>query len=82
MDMGITLFRRGSPADTHEDLGADDLRRLLEIERGQRLLLENAYEATVVALARTLESKDSETGALRAFIGLGTQINATSRSAT
>ena len=61
--MGITLFRRNSSADTHEDLGAEDLRRLLEIERGQRLLLENAYEATVVALARALESKDSGTGA-------------------
>jgi ribonuclease P protein subunit RPR2 len=61
--MGITLFRRNSSAQTHEDLGAEDLRRLLEIERGQRLLLENAYEATVVALARALESKDSGTGA-------------------
>jgi len=61
--MGITLFCRNSSPDTHEDLGADDLRRLLEIERGQRLLLENAYEATVVALARALESKDSGTGA-------------------
>ena len=61
--MGITLFRRNSSAHTHEGLGAEDLRRLLEIERGQRLLLENAYEATVVALARALESKDSGTGA-------------------
>jgi hypothetical protein len=49
--------------DTHEDLGTEDLRRLLEIERGQRLLLENAYEATVVALARALESKDRGTRA-------------------
>jgi HD-GYP domain-containing protein (c-di-GMP phosphodiesterase class II) len=61
--MGITLFRRGEPADTHGELGADDLRRLLEIERGQRLLLEKAYEDAVVALARALESKDSGTGA-------------------
>ena len=61
--MGLTLFRRNSPADTHDELGVDDLRRLLEIERGQRILLENAYEATVVALARALESKDSGTGA-------------------
>jgi len=61
--MGLTLFRRNSRADTHDELGVDDLRRLLEIERGQRILLENAYEATVVALARALESKDSGTGA-------------------
>jgi HD-GYP domain-containing protein (c-di-GMP phosphodiesterase class II) len=61
--VGITLFRRGSPTDTHSELGAEDLRRLLEIERGQRLLLENAYEDAVVALARALESKDSGTGA-------------------
>jgi hypothetical protein len=49
--------------DPQLDLCADDLRRLVEIERGQRLLLENAYEDTVVALARALESKDSRTGA-------------------
>jgi hypothetical protein len=58
--MGITLFRRSSPGepprDGHEELSADNLRRLLEIERGQRLLLQNAYEDTVVALARALES--------------------------
>src|SRR5436309_1394306 len=67
MVMGITLFRRSSPTgeatDGHLDLCADDLRRLVEIERGQRLLLQNAYEDTVVALARALESKDSGTGA-------------------
>ena len=54
--MSLTIFRRGSPAgqaaDARLDLGADDLRRLVEIERGQRLLLQNAYEDTVVALAR------------------------------
>jgi len=65
--MGITLFRRGAPMDepTDEqlDLCPDDLRRLVEIERGQRLLLQSAYEETVVALARALESKDSGTGA-------------------
>jgi cyclic di-GMP phosphodiesterase len=61
--MGITFFRRSDPTDAGAELGADDLRRLLEIERGQRLLLENAYEDTVVALARALESKDSGTGA-------------------
>jgi HD-GYP domain-containing protein (c-di-GMP phosphodiesterase class II) len=65
--MGITLFRRSSPTDEATDgqseLSPDDLRRLVEIERGQRLLLQNAYEETVVALARALESKDSGTGA-------------------
>jgi HD-GYP domain-containing protein (c-di-GMP phosphodiesterase class II) len=65
--MGLTIFRRGSPVgegtDTQSDLAAADLRRLVEIERGQRLLLQNAYEDTVVALARALESKDSGTGA-------------------
>jgi HD-GYP domain-containing protein (c-di-GMP phosphodiesterase class II) len=65
--MGITLFRRSSPSaeaiDEQSELCADDLRRLVEIERGQRLLLQNAYEDTVVALARALESKDSGTGA-------------------
>jgi HD-GYP domain-containing protein (c-di-GMP phosphodiesterase class II) len=64
--MGITRFRRNPPTEVPDrqlDLGADDLRRLVEIERGQRLLLQNAYEDTVVALARALESKDSGTGA-------------------
>ena len=67
MGMGITLFRRTPPTDEAPDgqveLSPDDLRRLVEIERGQRLLLQNAYEETVVALARALESKDSGTGA-------------------
>jgi response regulator RpfG family c-di-GMP phosphodiesterase len=44
-------------------LYARDLRRLLEIERGQRVLLENAYRETVVALASALESKDLGTSA-------------------
>lgn len=65
--MGVTLFRRGSQTDAEAErqaeLSAEDLRVLLEIERGQRLLLEGAYESTVVALARALESKDSGTGA-------------------
>ncbi len=65
--MGITLFRRSAPTDEATDrqleLSPDDLRRLVEIERGQRLLLQSAYEETVVALARALESKDSGTGA-------------------
>jgi response regulator RpfG family c-di-GMP phosphodiesterase len=44
-------------------LYAQDFRRLLELERGQRSLLQNAYRETVVALARALESKDGGTGA-------------------
>jgi response regulator RpfG family c-di-GMP phosphodiesterase len=43
-------------------LYARDLRHLLEIERGQRLLLENAYRETVTALASALDSKDTGTG--------------------
>jgi response regulator RpfG family c-di-GMP phosphodiesterase len=44
-------------------LYARDLRHLLEIERGQRMLLENAYHETVAALASALESKDTGTRA-------------------
>jgi response regulator RpfG family c-di-GMP phosphodiesterase len=44
-------------------LYARDLRHLLEIERGQRILLENAYHETVAALASALESKDIGTRA-------------------
>ena len=66
--VGIAFIRHGSPSDPPPphgqlNLSAEDLRRLVEIERGQRQLLENAYEGTVVALARALESKDSGTGA-------------------
>jgi response regulator RpfG family c-di-GMP phosphodiesterase len=43
-------------------LYARDLRHLLEIERGQRRLLQAAYHETVTALAGALESKDSGTG--------------------
>jgi putative two-component system response regulator len=43
-------------------LYARDLRHLLEVERGQRRLLENAYHETVIALASALESKDHGTG--------------------
>ena len=50
----------------HEDeqllLYARDLRHLLELERGQRRLLESAYRETVSALASALESKDTGTG--------------------
>jgi response regulator RpfG family c-di-GMP phosphodiesterase len=44
-------------------LYAQDFRRLLELERGQRQLLQNAYRETVVALARALETKNTGTGA-------------------
>src|ERR671936_689848 len=66
--MGITLFRRGAPAeevveDSPSGLSEDDLRHLVELERGQRLLLQSAYEETVAALARALEFKDTGIGA-------------------
>ncbi|HEV2712682.1 MAG TPA: HD domain-containing phosphohydrolase [Gaiellaceae bacterium] len=51
------------PGDTQLLLYAQDFRRLLELERGQRRLLQNAYRETVVALAHALESKDGATGA-------------------
>jgi ribonuclease P protein subunit RPR2 len=43
-------------------LYARDLRHMLELERGQRRLLESAYHETVTALAGALETKDSGTG--------------------
>jgi response regulator RpfG family c-di-GMP phosphodiesterase len=44
-------------------LYAQDFRRLLELERGQRALLQQAYRETAVALARALETKDGHTRA-------------------
>ena len=44
-------------------LYAQDLRRLLELERSQRLLIQSAYEETVTAFAKALEAKDFGTGA-------------------
>ncbi|MEK6275421.1 MAG: HD domain-containing phosphohydrolase [Actinomycetota bacterium] len=52
-----------APPDRQLALYAQDFRRLVELERGQRLLLQDAYRETVVALARALESKDDTTGA-------------------
>ena len=52
-----------APPDRQLALYAQDFRRLLELERGQRILLQDAYRDTVVALARALESKDGVTGA-------------------
>jgi response regulator RpfG family c-di-GMP phosphodiesterase len=44
-------------------LYAQDFRHMLEIERGQRRLLQTAYRETVVALAQALEAKDGGTSA-------------------
>jgi response regulator RpfG family c-di-GMP phosphodiesterase len=44
-------------------LYARDLRHMLELERGQRELLQSAYMQTVSALASALESKDTGTRA-------------------
>ena len=52
-----------TPSDHQLLLYAQDFRRLLELERGQRQLLQNAYRETVVALARALETKNTGTGA-------------------
>jgi response regulator RpfG family c-di-GMP phosphodiesterase len=56
---------RKSGTGPHEELllYARDLRHLLELERGQRELLQNAYLETVSALASALESKDIGTRA-------------------
>ncbi|MFN2472271.1 MAG: HD domain-containing phosphohydrolase [Gaiellaceae bacterium] len=56
-------FQVGRRRDPQQQLMlyARDLRRLLEIERGQRLLLESAYQETVGALASALEQKDTGT---------------------
>jgi cyclic di-GMP phosphodiesterase len=58
-------FRTGKKNDPEEQLllYARDLRHLLEIERGQRALLQEAYRETVSALASALETKDTGTRA-------------------
>ena len=58
-------FRSEKPRDEQEQLVlyARDLRYLLELERGQRALLQDAYRQTVLALATALESKDLGTNA-------------------
>jgi response regulator RpfG family c-di-GMP phosphodiesterase len=55
-----TPFRasRKKKPDEQLLLYARDLRHLLELERGQRRLLQAAYHETVTALATALESKD------------------------
>ena len=59
-----TPFRAGGKREPDEQLllYARDLRHLLELERGQRRLLQDAYHETVTALATALESKDTGTG--------------------
>jgi putative nucleotidyltransferase with HDIG domain len=56
-------FRAEKKRDPEEQLllYARDLRHLLEVERGQRGLLQEAYRETVTALATALESKDTGT---------------------
>ena len=58
-------FRATKKREPEEQLllYARDLRHLLEIERGQRHVIESAYHETVAALATALESKDTGTGA-------------------
>jgi putative nucleotidyltransferase with HDIG domain len=55
---------RIAPSQSEEQqllLYARDLRDLIELERGQRGLLESAYRETVSALASALETKDTGT---------------------
>jgi response regulator RpfG family c-di-GMP phosphodiesterase len=58
-------FRAGKNKDPEEQLllYARDLRHLLDLERGQRVLVQEAYRETVAALASALESKDTGTRA-------------------
>jgi response regulator RpfG family c-di-GMP phosphodiesterase len=60
-----TPFRASKTSEPEEQLFlyARDLRHILEIERGQRLLLQKAYQETVSALASALETKDTGTRA-------------------
>ncbi len=60
----IALPLRGARGRSDEEqllLYARDLRHLVELERGQRALLEGAYRDTVAALASALETKDTGT---------------------
>ncbi len=52
-----------APDHTQLLLYAHDFRHMLELERGQRRLLQSAYRETVVALAQALERKDGRTSA-------------------
>jgi response regulator RpfG family c-di-GMP phosphodiesterase len=57
----VRAKRRSGNADEELLLYARDLRHLLELERGQRSLLQDSYLETVTALATALESKDTRT---------------------
>jgi response regulator RpfG family c-di-GMP phosphodiesterase len=57
----VRAKRRTGHADEELLLYARDLRHLLEVERGQRSLLQDSYLETVTALATALESKDTHT---------------------
>jgi diguanylate cyclase (GGDEF)-like protein len=63
---GLEAPTRTAPSRPPEEqviFYAQDLRRMLEVERGQRALVQRAYRQTVAALAAALESKDTGTGA-------------------
>jgi len=66
---GATTDAAGQPSNPAPDhseqllLYAQDFRHMLELERGQRRLLQSAYRETVVALAQALEAKDGGTSA-------------------
>ena len=64
--VGVPFRATKKRARGHEEellLYARDLRHMLEVERGQRELLQSAYLQTVSALASALESKDTGTRA-------------------
>jgi putative nucleotidyltransferase with HDIG domain len=61
---GHPVALRATRSQTDEEqlfLYARDLRDLIELERAQRELLQNAYHETVAALASALETKDTGT---------------------
>jgi response regulator RpfG family c-di-GMP phosphodiesterase len=58
---GIPFRANKKNPDEQLILYARDLRHILEIERGQRTLVQQAYMETVSALASALESKDTGT---------------------
>jgi response regulator RpfG family c-di-GMP phosphodiesterase len=62
---GVPMRGPRAPGAPEEQLllYARDLRHVLEVERGHRVLLERAYHDTVAALASALESKDTGTRA-------------------
>jgi putative two-component system response regulator len=60
---GIPFRASNKGAEEQLLMYARDLRHLLEIERGQRSLVQQAYIETVAALASALETKDTGTRA-------------------